>query len=324
MMAESRDWTAWPRGRQGRGADRRRHPWRGRLSVVAAVLIWSATPIFQYWLAGPFDAWTQNFYRYAAGFFTMVPFLAWMAWRSPRGLTPSEWLGCAVAAVPNVVHQVCQTLAVVLLLPGVYALLGRMSVILTVVLAVIFFADERWIARSVKFQLGTVLALAGVAGLVWSPDAGEVSRPGLWLAVLAATGWACYGILVKKFTARAGATAGFGAISFFTALLLLPLMLAFGDGGAVFRTDAWTNVVLFGSGFLAIGVGHWLYYVGIRELGAAPAQSALLLGPLGTMLLSAAFFGETFRPGQLVAGAVLLGGAFLALAARPPVVEEPA
>jgi drug/metabolite transporter (DMT)-like permease len=100
--------------------------------------------------------------------------------------------------------------------------------------------------------------------------------------------------------------------------------LMFGDGSAVFRADAWTNFVLFGSGVLAIGVGHWLYYVGIRDLGAAPAQSALLLCPLGTMLLSSALFGETFRTGQLLAGAVLLCGAFLALAARPPVVEEPA
>lgn len=301
-----------------------RHPWRGRLALLAAVIIWSATPIFQFWLAGPFDAWTQNFYRYAAGFLTMAPFLLWMAWRSPRGLTPREWAGCAVAAVPNVVHQVGQTLAVVLLLPGVYALLGRISVILTAILAVIFFADERWIARSVKFQLGTLLALAGVAGLVWSPGTGGVSVTGLWLALFAAFGWASYGIMVKQFTVRVGPTLGFGVISFFTALLLLPLMLVFGDATAPWRCDAWTNFVLFGSGVLAIGVGHWFYYVGIRESGAAPAQSALLLCPLGTMLLSSGLFGETFRSGQLVSGAILLIGAFLALAAKPPVVEEPA
>jgi drug/metabolite transporter (DMT)-like permease len=71
-------------------------------------------------------------------------------------------------------------------------------------------------------------------------------------------------------------------------------------------------------------VGHWLYYVGIRELGAAPAQSALLLCPLGTVLLSAEMFGEAFSVTQMAAGGILLLGAFLALAARPPVVEEPA
>ena len=300
------------------------HPWRGRLALAAAVLIWSGTPVFQYWLAGSFDTWTQNFYRYAAGFLTMVPFLGWMARRAPHRLTAREWAGCAAAAVPNVVHQVAQTVAVVLLLPGVYALLGRVSVILTAILAVIFFADERWIARSVKFQLGTVLALAGMVGLVWSPGTGVVSGAGLWLALLAACGWASYGIMVKQFTVRLGPTLGFGVISFFTALLLLPLMLLFGDATAPWRCDAWTNFVLFGSGVLAIGAGHWFYYVGIRRLGAAPAQSALLLCPLGTMLLSSGLFGESFRFEQLLSGAVLLTGAFLALAARPPVGEEPA
>lgn len=300
------------------------HPWRGRLSLAAAVSIWSATPIFQYWLAGPFDAWTQNFYRYAAGFLTMAPFLAWMAWRAPRGMTRSDWFGCVAAGVPNAVHQVAQTLAVVLLLPGMYALLGRISVIFTVALAILVFPDERWIARSAKFLLGTLLALLGVAGLVWSPQAGGISLAGFALALLAAAGWASYGILVKKFTARSGPTLGFGVVSFFTTLLLLPLMLFFGDASAPWRSDAWTNFVLFGSGVLAVGIGHWLYYVGIRELGAAPAQSALLLCPLGTMLLSSALFGETFRAEQVAAGAILLIGAFLALSARPPVIEEPA
>ncbi len=303
-----------------------RRVWLGRSALLAAVLIWSTPPIFQYWLSGPFEPWAQNFYRYVAGFLTMVPFLGWMAWREPLRLTRSEWFGCAVAAVPNVVHQVAQTMAVILILPGVYALLGRISVIITAVLVVIFFADERWIARSVKFQLGTALALVGVVGLIWTPGAGFGALPakGVWLALFAATGWAAYGVLVKKFTVRTGPTLGFGVISFFTALFLLPLMLLFGDATSVMRADAWTNFVLFGSGILSVGVGHWLYYVGIRELGAAPAQSALLLCPLGTMLLSSTLFGETFRFAQVGAGAILLLGAFLALAARPPIVEEPA
>lgn len=300
--------------------------WQGRLALLATVVIWSSPPVFQYWLAGPFDAWTQNFYRVAAGFFSMVPFLVWMAWKSPRRIAHREWFGCAFAAVPNAVHQIAQTMAVVCLWPGVYALLGRLSVVFTAVLAVIFFTDERWIARSWKFQAGIVLALVGVAGLVWAPGQGSVV-PVMWLGLLlalaAAIAWALYGILVKKFTRRAGPTLGFGAVSFCTMILLLPGMLLFGDPSAPWRVDTWTNFILFGSGVLSIGLGHWLYYIGIRDVGAAPSQAALLLCPLGTMVLSAGLFGETFQPGQVAAGAVLLVGAFLALSARPPVIEEP-
>ena len=302
------------------------HPWRGRAAIAATVVIWSSPPIFQYWLARPFDPWAQNFYRFAAGFLAMVPFLLWALWRTPRRLTWREWLGCACSAVPNVVHQVAQTASVVLLWPGLYALLGRMSVIFTAILAVVFFADERWIARSFKFQAGTILGLVGVAGLVWAPGGGLPGSSimiGFWLAVAAAAGWAAYGIMVKKFTHRLGPTIGFGVISFFTTALLLPLLLLFGDASSIWRADAWTIFILVFSGVLSIGLGHWLYYIGIRDLGAAPAQSALLLCPLGTMVLSAGIFGETFRVAQIVAGVILLCGAFLALSASPPVPEEP-
>ena len=301
--------------------------WRGRLALLATVVIWSSPPVFQYWLAASFDPWTQNFYRYLVGFLAMAPLLAWAAWRGRRSMTRGDWIGCALAALPNVLHQIAQTMAVVLLWPGIYALLGRLSVVFTAVLAAVFFADERWIARSVKFQAGTALALLGVGGLVWSPG-GRAADAALWtglgLALAAAAGWALYGIMVKKFTSRAGPTLGFGAVSLFTVLLLAPGMLFFGDAAAVLHADVWSNVVLFGSGVLSIGVGHWLYYVGIRDLGVAPAQSALLLCPLGTMVLSAGVLGETFLPGQMAAGALLLVGAFLALSARPPIIEEPA
>ncbi|MBJ7259488.1 MAG: DMT family transporter [Chthoniobacterales bacterium] len=294
--------------------------WRGRLALAAAVVIWSVPAIFQFWLARSFDPWTQNFYRYAAGLLAITPFVVWGHLHRLRKVGARELAGCAIAAIPNVSHQVLQTMAVVLLWPGLYALLGRSSVIMTAVLAVIFFADERWIARSVKFQAGTLLGLFGVAGLVWSPgpDGAALSMPGLLLAFGAAASWAAYGILVKKFTVRGGPMLGSWTIGLFTVAYLLPPTIAFGDFGAVLRADAWTNFVLFASGVLSIGIGHWLYYVAIRELGAAPSQSGLLLCPLGTVALSTLIFGEDFRAGQIIAGAALLLGAFLALSARPP------
>ena len=293
--------------------------WRGRLALAAAVVIWSTPAIFQFWLAKSFDPWTQNFYRYAAGFFTMLPFLAVTGIGAARNLRPRDFLGCAAVAVPNVVHQVAQTMSVVLLWPGVFALLGRSSVIITAALAIVFFADERWIARSAKFQIGTALGLAGVAGLVWQPAGSEpLSTAGLVLALVASCAWAAYGIMVKKFAIDAGPTLGFGMVSFFTAALLLPLALVFGNPGSIFAADAWTIFILIGSGVVSIGIGHWLYYIGIRQIGAAPSQSALLLCPLGTMFLSSLLFAESFRGEQVVSGAVLLFGAFLALSARPP------
>lgn len=294
--------------------------WRGRLALGAAVVIWSMPAIFQFWLAKTFDPWTQNFYRYAAGLLAMTPFVIRPYVQRGGFIDRRELSGYFFAAIPNASHQVLQTMAVVLLWPGIYALFGRTSVIITAVLAIVFFADERWIARSLKFQLGIATGLLGVAGLVWSPDSdgSGLSVPGLLLAFGAAASWGIYAILVKKFTARGGPLLGSWTIGFFTVALLVPPTVIWGDFGAVLHTDAWTNFVLIFSGVLSIGIGHWLYYIAIRDLGAAPSQTGLLLCPFGTVVISSFLFGESFRAEQIVAGIVLLFGSFLALSARPP------
>lgn len=294
--------------------------WRGWLAISLTVVIWSTPPLFQYYLAATFDPWTQNFYRYACAFLTVAPFVLWGWGRRSLRLTRREWVGCLAVAVPNVVHQVAQTAAVVIIMPGVYALIGRFSVVLTAVMAVILFADERWIARSRSFQAGLLVGLAGVAGIVaWGGpvEAGMLDPFGVGLALAATVGWAAYGVMVKQYTVRIGPTVGFGVISFFTSLLLLPLSFALGDPSALWRAAAETNAILVASAVVCIALGHWLYYVAIRDLGAASSQAVLLLCPLGTVLLSGAFFGEPFAPGVLVPGALLLAGALLTIVARP-------
>jgi len=294
--------------------------WRGRIALGAAVVIWSMPAIFQFWLAKTFDPWTQNFYRYAAGLLAMAPFVARPYLKRGGSIDRRELTGYFFAAIPNASHQVLQTMAVVLLWPGLYALIGRTSVLITAVLAVVLFTDERWIARSRKFQIGTALGLLGVAGLIWSPgqDGAGVSAVGLLLGFGAAASWGVYAVLVKKFAARGGPMLGSWVIGCFTVAILIPPTLLWGDFGALLRADAWTNFVLIFSGVLSIGIGHWLYYIGIRDLGAAPSQTGLLLCPLGTMVISSFLFGETFRVEEVAAGILLLFGAFLALSAQPP------
>ncbi|MFM8810268.1 MAG: hypothetical protein ACKOJB_15455, partial [Chthoniobacterales bacterium] len=75
--------------------------------------------IFQFWLAKTFDPWTQNFYRYAAGLLAMTPFVAWSYAKRAFSVDRKELGGCMIAAIPNASHQVLQTMAVVLLWPGI-------------------------------------------------------------------------------------------------------------------------------------------------------------------------------------------------------------
>ncbi len=244
-----------------------------------------------------------------------------------RGPSPG-WnvLGiCLLPAVPNVVHQITQVLSLHYMGPGVYAVFIRSSVIMTALLALIFFPEERWIIRQWQFQLGTILGLAGAIGVFWFQPGWKTSRvslEGLGIAFTASFCWALYGVLVKKPSASLGAIRSFGVISFLTSVMLLPLTLAFGRIETPLHVNPEVNWILIGSAVLCITLAHVLYYFAIREIGVALSQTLQLLSPLGALALSAWIFHERLSHAQLWCALILLFGAFLATRAKPAAVVE--
>src|SRR5207237_10272357 len=98
----------------------------------------------------------------------IAPFAAFRVRRGggPR-LDLRAFVLCLIPAVPNVVHQITQTIALFYIGPGVYAIFTRSSVIITALLALIFFPEERHILRQWQFQMGTLLGLLGAIGVFW-------------------------------------------------------------------------------------------------------------------------------------------------------------
>ena len=145
----------------------RPHKEKGYVAVFATILIWSTPSLFQFYLNRYYDPFAQNFYRYSVACLAILPLaLARFRRRGPR----LGWnvLGiCLLPALPNVVHQVTQVLSLHYMGPGVYAVFIRSSVIITALLALIFFPEERWIIRQWQFQLGTLLGLFGAVGVFW-------------------------------------------------------------------------------------------------------------------------------------------------------------
>ncbi len=296
---------------------------KGYAAVLATVLIWSTPSLFQFYLLRSYEPFAQNFYRYAIAFLAILPLALY---RFRRRGPPLGWsvVGlCLLPALPNVVHQVTQVLSLYYMGPGVYSVFIRSSVIMTALLALIFFPEERWIIRQWQFQLGTALGLVGAVGVFWfqpSFQAGQVSLGGLAIAFTASFCWALYGVLVKKPAARFGPIRSFGVISFLTSIMLFPLTCVFGKIATPFHVGAEVNWILLGSAVLCITLAHVLYYFAIREIGVALSQTLQLLSPLGALALSAWIFHERLSPVQLGCAAVLLFGAFLATRVKPAVV----
>ena len=300
---------------------------RGYLALFATVIIWSLPSLFQFYLLRYYDVWAQNFYRYSVSCIAIAPFVAFRLQRGGVRLDLRAFALCLIPAVPNVVHQITQTIALFYIGPGVYAIFTRSSVIMTALLALIFFPEERHIIRQWQFQVGTLLGLLGAIGVFWfqpGVNAGHVAIRGLLIAFVATICWALYGVLVKRPSAKLGSIRSFGLISFITSALLFPLTCAFGNVATPVQVSWFVNLILAISAVTCITMAHVLYYVAIQEIGVALAQTLQLLCPLGALALSAWIFGERLTTAQIWSAAILLFGAFLAMRVKPVATSETA
>ncbi len=298
---------------------------RGYLALFATIAIWSMPSLFQFYLNRYYDPWAQNFYRYSVAFLAVAPFVIHRFWKDGPGLNWRIIGLCLVPSLPNVIHQITQTVSLNYMGPGVYAIFIRSSVIITALLALIFFPEERWVIRQWQFQVGTVLGLLGAVGvLIFQPgwQSGHIPLRGLAIAFTASFCWALYGVLVKRPSAEFGSVRSFGVVSFLTSAMLFPLTVAFGDISTPLHVTPHVNVILVISAVTCISMAHVLYYIAIREIGVALSQTLQLLCPAGALALSAWIFGERLSHAQLWSAGILLLGAFLAMRTKPASVIE--
>ena len=300
---------------------------RGYAAVFATIAIWSMPSLFQYYLIRYYEPWSQNFYRYSVACLAIAPFVWSRSRREESWFNLQAFVACFWPCLPNVIHQITQVIALFYMGPGVYAIFTRSSVIFTALLALAFFPEERHIIRQWQFQVGTLLGLVGAFGVIWFQSgwqSGHIALPGLLIAFTATFCWALYGILVKRPSAQLGSIRSFGLISFITSALLLPLTYAFGNLATPLQVGWPVNANLIISAVTCITLAHILYYVAIREIGVALAQTLQLLCPAGALALSAWIFGERLTHAQLWSAAILLLGAFLAMKTKPAATTEAA
>src|SRR5438445_1853114 len=304
---------------------------KGYAAVFATVFIWSLPSLFMYYLNRFYDPWAQNFYRYSVACIAIVPFVLWQIRRGGPRIDMHAIALCLVPCVPNMIHQITQVMALFYIGPGVYTIFTRASVIFTALLALAFFPEERFVIRQWQFQLGTLLGLIGAFGVIWfqaNPQprtpSGHIALPGLFIAFTATFCWALYGVLIKRPSPQLASIRSFGILRFLRSPFLLPLTLAFGKIGTPIHAGVQANFILIISAVTCITLAHVLYYVAIREIGVALAQTLQLLCPAGALALSVWIFDERLTQMQLYSAAILLLGAFLAMRTKPAAVTESA
>lgn len=213
--------------------------------------------------------------------------------------------------------QILWVKSIYLLEPAMVALIGRSSVLFVALLSFLLFADERRVLTSIGFIAGSVMAIAGVVGIIIGKSTAQFGGfdQGVVFALLGAFFWALYLILVKRIVRKTDVMVSVSIIF----VLALPLFfvgcLLFGDIAAICKTSASVNVILFVSGIFCVGVANAFNYKSIKLIGASVSSSFVLITPFFTAVASYFIFREVLSSFQIISGVVLVTGCILLLRA---------
>jgi drug/metabolite transporter, DME family len=173
------------------------------------------------------------------------------------------------------------------------------------------FAGER-LGR--RWAGATALGCAGVCTLVLGSGGGEISLPGVGLALLAGAGYGGYAVAGKTLMNQ-GATPEALMASVFSigAVVLIPT-LALAPTGELLSGSGLVLAVYLGA--LPTAAAYILFARGLERLGAGETATLTLAEPVTAAALGFAVLGE--RPGAAaLAGAALVLAGLALLALRP-------
>jgi drug/metabolite transporter (DMT)-like permease len=289
---------------------------------LGTVLCWALAPLGIRYVKDAFPVNFQNFFRYLVSLFLIWPILLLSTdnaqLRRNVRLLPSILGKLLIIAGVNYLFQISFTYSFYLLYPAFGTLLYKSGALSAVLMAAVFFADERHTLKQPLFLVGLVLALGGMLlTIVADQDFGQVQfNLGVFVILSAAALWSFLTVLIKKWlTALPIAFALAVILTIVTPLFLLTHVVTSGGLRVPAASPAqWAVMLVFG--LLGVGVAHSLYYHSVPVLGVALSSILDLLRPFLVGVLSVIVFAESMTVWQVIGGLVLLLGGYIVITVR--------
>ena len=283
---------------------------KGYLGILGTLILWSWAVIFIKILASYFDPITQNFYRYSSAALALTIISASLSNTRKHVRLKITWT-LIVPAVMVFLYQIFTVYGIYMTEATIAALLMRTNVIFTNVMSFLLFEEERRLIGTRKFMLGLLIAFIGIIGVTLrdSHDIGALTIDlGALMVLLGTIFWASYTVSVKISLREADPLILTTIVFSLASLFFLPVTLLLGDIGLVMKVSPGVNLMLIGSGILCVGIGNFLNYIAIMELGVAVTASLQLMTPLLTGVFSYMVMGERLTEMDLLFGGLLLLG----------------
>lgn len=288
---------------------------RAALALALTILFWALTPLILKYFTGVLDAWTVNGLRYIFTALFWLPLL--IARRNALPAGRRIWRDAWLPALLHMLGQAGWGLAPYYNDASVMNFVSRASFLLTIVAGFWLLRGERHLARRPLFWAGVGATLAGLVAMFnGGLHAGNTSALGMGILLWTSTCWSLYAVLVRKRMSGYPAPLAFGAVSLIAVPGLAIAMFAFGDWPALFSLSLVQWGLLALSAWIAIALGHVLFYQGIRALGPVVAEGSLSLIPFVTALAARLVLHERLTASQWLGGLLLVCAVFCLLGAR--------
>lgn len=285
-------------------------------ACIGSLVCWSMGPIFIKFLTGYLDVWTQNLLRYSTACFFWLPFLLFSL--KKKRIDNKVWRRAVLPAVANTVMQSFWAGAFYYINPAFMVLLVKSSIIWIAGFSLVFFADERALAKSKRFWLGLVLCVIGVAGVTFFKEDFSATKTiiGIVIALITAFMWGVYTVSAKVAFRDIDSRNSFSVVTIYTVIGLCVLALLFGRPADCVKMEAWPWACVVISGLISIAFSHVLYYAALKRIGATIPSLVLLSSPFIVLAISSVVFGESLNGPQWLFGLVLVAGSGLAIWAQ--------
>jgi drug/metabolite transporter (DMT)-like permease len=228
------------------------------------------------------------------------------------------WRKAVLPSAANLAMQSFYAGAFYYIGPAFMVLLTKTNIIWIAGFSLIFFPEERPLAKSKRFWLGLVLSTTGVLGVMYFKEDFVTIKTmiGIVLALSMSVMWAVYTLSVRIAFKDIDSRHGFSVISIYTMAGLFILTILFGNLGDCTQIGLlqWLCVVV--SGIIGLALGHVLYYIAIQHIGATIPSLVILAQPFIVLAISYFIFSESLNLFQILFGAVLLAGSAIAVWAQ--------
>jgi len=296
---------------------------RGHGKAYAALLVstigWALAPVFIRYLCAHYDPFVQSFVRYISAAVALVP---WCVYRYPKELRRAlaRWRALALIALVVVGLQTAWTMAIYHTTATAAQLILKVQVPMVILMSYAVFREERLVILSPRFLFGTLLALAGVTGVLmrdpsvrWLPAFDYAFMLLMVVNVL----WSFYIVGSRHACKDLHPVPMFTVVAVMVSIGFLPIMLAKGDTASIGAAGAWVGFIAFLSGMTSISMAHCAFHYAQVRLGAAFCTSLQVANPLVTYFVALPLWpDEALNLLQWIGAVVLVLGSILVINAQ--------